>query len=471
MTVSPVNGAAIGGVRAPLAGALALALGAIAAALPREAFADEPPTGGYIAPARLRPPTSPSPTSPSAAASSARQVCSFREPICVHGDVPAATLLALLASAEQAWEIETGPLALPPPDPDLVTGAYDLYVVRGVPEGTATFPAARDPRSRIDRASAYTLLDASLALGDRCERDAAVAASVARASLFRVAPAADEGSARAQAAYVARLAVPCAMGLLDGIDLFQRRPERAFVDPAATGDPRTSAELSRGAALFYWWLDASYSATPGGLVRAIWALEPTMTPPGADRWKDEPDTVDVLRETFKDALMSGSRLEDLFAEFGTTRALLGPRENGAELVESRPLGEALLPRLDWTIDWPATPRRLASPVAIAPTGSAYVLVHHAGAPSGARLRLEATWEAHAAIRWTAVKLDAAGHEIARIPVAAAPRVTEAQGTIVDLDGTADVLVVGTNVGDPFVPFDPDDERFEPHGWLLTLAAE
>jgi hypothetical protein len=50
-------------------------------------------------------------------------------------------------------------------------------------------------------------------------------------------------------------------------------------------------------------------------------------------------------------------------------------------------------------------------------------------------------------------------------------VTEAQATIVDLDRATDVLVVGTNVGDPFVPFDPDDERFEPHGWLLTLAAE
>ncbi len=391
----------------------------------------------------------------------------------MHGRVPLHVLREIQEAAERAWEIETGPLELPAPDPDLTTGAYDVYVEPGVLDGVATLAGARDPRSRVDRSAAYTLLDASLALGDSCARDAAMAAAVARASLFRAAPAADEGSARAEASYLARLVVPCAMASVDGIDSFQQSPDRAIADPRAFGDGavRESAAYERGASLFYWWLDASYSNTPGGLVRAIWALSPTMTPLGADRWNDEPDAVDVLRETFKDALMSGSRLEDLFAEFGTTRALLGLRDNGTELPEARPLGAALATRIDWTVDWPATPRRLASPVPLAPTGSGYVLVHRAGAPPGSRLRLEADWEQHAAIRWTAVKLDAAGHEIARIPIVAAPRVTEAQGTIVDLDGAADVLVVATNVGDPFVRFDPDDERFEPHGWLLTLAAE
>jgi hypothetical protein len=459
--VFPVTASAKTSANAKRAAA-ALALAVAGFLFARASSGDEAEAGGYIAPDRPRPPT----------VASERRVCSWREPICVHGDASAATLLALLESAERAWEIETGALELPAPDPDLVTGAYDLYVRRGVPEGTASFPSARDPRSRIDRASAYTLFDTALAIGDACERDAAVAASVARASLYRAAPATDEGSARAQAAYVARLAVPCAMGMLDGVDTFQSRPERSFADPAVgDADSRRSAEFARGASLFYWWLDASYSMAPGGIVRAIWALKPTMTPPGADRWKDEPDGVDVLRETFKDALMSGSRLEDLLAEFGTTRALLGPRDNGTELAEARPLGDALVPRVDWTVDWPAHPRRLASPVGIAPAGSTYVLIHRAGAPPGSRLRLEATWERHADIRWTALKLDAAGRELGRIPIGAAPRVTEAQGTVTGLDLASDVLVVGTNVGDPFVPFDPDDERFEPHGWLLTLDAE
>jgi hypothetical protein len=70
-----------------------------------------------------------------------------------------------------------------------------------------------------------------------------------------------------------------------------------------------------------------------------------------------------------------------------------------------------------------------------------------------------------------VKLDAGGRELGRIPVAAAPRATEAQATFVNLDAADAILIVGTNVGDPFDPFDPDDEAFEPHGWLLTLARE
>ena len=32
-------------------------------------------------------------------------------------------------------------------------------------------------------------------------------------------------------------------------------------------------------------------------------------------------------------------------------------------------------------------------------------------------------------------------------------------------------VVGVNVGDPSYRFDPDDEEWEPHSWLLTLAEE
>jgi hypothetical protein len=450
-----------------LVGAAFAALPVARADLDASADADRPPPAGALiadGPPRPRP------------APGERRVCSEREPICVHGVLPPRALLGVLASAERAWEVETGALALPEPDADLETGAYDIYVERGVPDGAVTAVGTRDLRSRVDRASAYTRLDASVALGDSCTRDTSVAAAVARASLFRVAPATDAGSALAETSYFARLAVPCAMGRVDGIDVFQRSPERAIADAfvgSSAGSAPASVAFDRGASLFYWWLDARFSTVPGGIVRAIWALSPTMTPPESDRWNDEPDAYDVLRESFKDVLSTGSKLEDVFAEFGTARALLGPRDRDdrPELAEARPLGAALAPRIDWTIDWPAAPRRLASPAPIAPTGSSYVLVSRAGAPAGSRLRVEATWEEHAAIRWTVVKLDAKGKEIARYPIAAAPRATEAQSTIVDLDATASVLVVATNVGDPFVPFDPDDEVFEPHGWLLTLASE
>jgi hypothetical protein len=397
------------------------------------------------------------------------RACSTRHPICVHGHVAGAAMLAVIASADRAWDVITGALELPEPDADIDTGAYDVYVTERVEGGSVTALSTRDPRSAFDRASAFTLLAAPFAR-ESCALDYAMARSVARASLFRAAPATDEGSARAETSYLARLAVPCAMTADDGIAAFQANADRALVDPWLL-DPRAGLEFDRGASLFFWWLDATYGASPGALVRAMWALSPTKTPLAAERWRDEPDGFDVLAASFKDALTSGSTIEDLYAEFGTTRALFGPRENGLELPEARVLGASIVPPLAWEIDWPSSPRRLSSPVPIAPTGSSYVLVHHEGAAPGARLRVEATWEQHAAIRWFIVKLDARGREMGRVSIGAPPRATEAQMTMVNLDGVSSLLIAATNVGDPFAPFDPDDETFEPHGWLLTLASE
>jgi hypothetical protein len=391
------------------------------------------------------------------------RACSFRHPICVHA-ASIGSILPALDAAERAWDVTTGALDLPAPDRDVETGAYDVYVVDDAgPLGATTALGARDTRSRIDRASAYTLIDRRV-VASPCLLDTWMVAAVARASLFRAAPATDEGSARAETAYLARLAVPCALGDLADVDVFQAHPDRAIVDPS-------DARFDRGAQLFPWWLDSSYAAAPGALVRAMWSLAATSTPVGAARWSDEPDGFDVLRVSFKDALTTGSTIEDLYAEHGTTRALLGARDDGHELPEARALGDAIVPRPDWVIDWPTTPRRLAPAVPIAPTGSSTILVRRAGAPPGSRLRLEATWEQHAAIRWVVVKLDAAMHEMGRVTVGAPPRATEAQGTVANLDGVDALLVVAVNVGDPFAPFDPDDEVWEPHGWLLTLASE
>jgi hypothetical protein len=126
-------------------------------------------------------------------------------------------------------------------------------------------------------------------------------------------------------------------------------------------------------------------------------------------------------------------------------------------------------RIERTSDWPDKPRRFAGN-AVGPTGAAYVLVKTGNAP-GARLRVELAWEQHANMRWAAVKVDADGREIAHVAIPSQDRATEAQMTIVDLDRAASVLLVGTNVGDPLYPFDPDDEVWEPHGWTLTVASE
>lgn len=399
----------------------------------------------------------------------AARVCSFSRALCVIGDkrTQAASLLAVLAAGERAWDLATGALALPPPDADPGTGAYDIYVVDKVPGTSVTAIGERDPRSAFDRASAYTLLDAASA-HEGCALDALMAREVTRAILFRVAPATDEGSARAETAYLARLMVPCAAGSVDEISTFQAFPDRGLVDTWQGSDPAFAASFGRGGALFFWWLDDSFGTSPGAIVRATWALSPTKSPPHGWRFTNEPDGFDVLRMTFKNALSTHSTIDDLFLNFAAARALIG---TPADPNETHFLGDAAAARLDWEIAWPTSPRRLASPHPLAPTGSSYVSISRDGAPKGSRLRVEASWEEHAKMRWVILKLDANGREKSRVLVPTVDRATEAQATVVELDDTAKVVIVAMNAGDVAYPFDPDDEVFEPHGWLLTVAAE
>jgi hypothetical protein len=196
-----------------------------------------------------------------------------------------------------------------------------------------------------------------------------------------------------------------------------------------------------------------------------------MTAIGVPRWVNEPDTFDVLRSTFKGALATGGTVDDLWLDFGVARAFLGNADDGLHLPELRTLDSAARIPFDWELAWPTTPRRLLARVPVHPTGASYVMIRHAGARAGARLRVELEWEQHAFFRWAFVKLDAAGKELGRVLIPTKERATEAQMTLVDLDGVDRVMLVGVNVGDPAYAFDPDDEVWEPHGWVLTVAEE
>lgn len=396
------------------------------------------------------------------------RACSFRRALCVHADArtPPARLLAALAATERAWDALTGALKIPAPDPDL-SGAYHVYLVDDVVGGGATFLGERDARARFDRASAFTLLDKSLG---GCALDAAAAREIARAALFRVAPATPDGSARAATTYLARLVAPCAGGD-DGVSVFQRYPQRAIVDAWREADARFADRYQRGAALFYWWLDAEFGAEPGSVVRGLWALAPTSTPFGAQKWRAQPDEYDVLRMTFKGALGALTTIDDLLLRFAVARAFFGAADDGEHLAESRALGEPARVRIDWDVPWPDKPRRFASPNPVAPTAASYVAIRRAGAPAGSSLAVRAQWEEHARMRWVVVKVDAKGSATAIIPVTGLDRATEAEATVMNLDDTATVLVVGVNVGDASRPFDPDDDVWEPHGWLLQIQSE
>ncbi len=402
--------------------------------------------------------------------------CSFRQPLCVHArrGTPPRRVLDTVASAEQAWEIATAGLMLPPPDIDLVTGAFDVYLVKDAPGGADAELGARDALASFDRATAFMILAESA--GEGCARDALVARETARAILWRTAPATDATTARAETAYLARLIVPCALEDLAGVDTFQAHPEASLASPLDPPEGAPSAgdrdvDYAFGASLFYWWLDWSFGNSPASIVRALWALAPTRTPAGSASWADRPNGFDVLRTSFKNSLTTGSTLDDLLLDFAVARAFVGSASDGDHMPETRSLGDAARVHADWEIGWPAQPRRLASGRGVEPTGAAYVVIDCSSAPKGARLRIEAQWEEDAKLRWAAVKLDSAGHEKASLAIPSAERATEAQITVVDLEDVAKVLLVGTNAGDPLDPFDPNDGAWEPHGWIVSVAAE
>jgi hypothetical protein len=372
--------------------------------------------------------------------------CSFHHPICVHGKLPTdgSRVLAVLAKAEDAWETLTGVLAFPAPDASS-DGFWHLHLADGVDGGGVAMLEARDPIAHFDRASSYALVDRSTPPG--CSLDLAVARAVARGSLWRSAPATDEGSARGEAETLARLSLHCVSAADDDTHAFQRQPERAIVDPV-------SPAFDRGATLFFGWLDATFGSSPGAFVRGLWALAPTRTPSGASRWSTTPTGFGVVRASLKGLLWTGSTLEDVFVRFAVERASMFPPPNFA-----------------WSVPWPERPRRLAAPEPVAPTGASYVRIGVAGAPAGARLHVTAEWEDYTRMRWVVLKLDASGKPLAQLPVGSTDRATQASMTVESLEGVDRIVLVGVNIGDADAPFDPDQGEWEPHGWLLTIGAE
>jgi hypothetical protein len=411
------------------------------------------------------------------------RVCSLHLPLCVHAERAAApaTVLAVLSAAERAYTTLTGAMELPPPDVDPATLAYPIYLVSPASELASTELAARDVRGTIDRARAFTLVDSRAR--PSCMLDAAMARALARAVLYRVAPAMDKGTVRAQTTYLSQIAVPCALAFsADAALAFQSNPDRAVADAhasdpsAAPADWATSMSaydrlFADGASIAWSRIDWAFGRTPGGLVRASWALAPSKTPLGAPFWRDEPDPYDVLRESFKSALWSGSTLADLLLDLSVARAFVGTNDDGAHQPELRTLGDAAKVPFDWDIAWPTKPRRLSPRAPVMPTGASYIVVRRAGAAPASRLRVEISWEEHALFRWALVKLDASGKEIGRVLIPMRERAVEAQMTLVDLEKVDRVLVVGVNAGDPTYHFDPDDEVWEPHAWVAAFAEE
>jgi hypothetical protein len=390
---------------------------------------------------------------PPAGAAAWPTACSPVARLCVSAapGTPPERAAEALAAAERMWATVTEALGAPAPEGALGS-RWRVFLVDDVDGGGTARLEARDPRDPFDRGASFALVDRRI--GGGCGLELAMARAVARGSLWRAAPASDEGSATARAEALAHLAVPCSSrgAAPDDAAEFQAHPERCVVDA-------TSASFARGAGLFFDWVDARFGAQPGALLVGLSALAPTATTVDAwraGRWAAAPTAFDVLRVSLADRLWKGSTLDDVFVRFALDRAA---PEGGS--------GAAVA----WSIGWPAAGRRLAAGDPPAPTGESIVVVDRAGAPTGARLRLEAQWEDYARMRWMAVKVDASGRVLSEIPIRTLDRVTHASLTLDDVGGAARVRVVGVDLGSTERAFDPDQGEWEPHGWLLTVAAE
>lgn len=394
------------------------------------------------------------------------RACGLRLPLCVHGPKGSEReVLEVLRIADDAHRLATGALRFPAPDPDVTTGALDIYLTDAPAEDASTRFNARDPLASYDRASGFVELPRSLT---GCAREAAVHRSLLRAIILRVAPATSDGLSLATSSHLSELTVPCAQGRVDDAAAFQREPSRAIFD---AGPSDRDPAYARGAAAFFGWADARFGSEPGGLVRAALAIVPTMTPPGGEHFVHRPDLFEVLRNSFKGRLSVGSSIDDVFLRFAGARATFGTHADASTLASTRAWGAAGSVFVDHAIDWPAAPRRFLSPKPVAPTGATYIAVRRQGAPPGSRLRIEAEWEEHARFRWMVIKLDPKGVPLASVLVPATPRATSAQATVAELDGTDVVLLVAMNAGDFARPFDPDDGVWEPHAFLVTVASE
>jgi hypothetical protein len=387
--------------------------------------------------------------------------CSFRAPVCVHRGMgtSAETARDALAELETAYVRLVHALGLPPPLPDLDGGGpeLDLYLRSGDAPGLLV-EHGPPPATRFDQAPAFCVL--SGAEGALLARDASLC--VGEAVAVRLDASATPHVRRAYATHLWWISGRPTSLDAGAVDDVQANPQLAVV-------ARDLNAHSEGAALFFEHLDASLGRTHAGvLATALLAASTEKTAPGLWQWDNEPDVVDVLRHTVGDDPRS---IADLFADFAVGRAFVGDRDDGARLPALHWLAELGRVRFDWVLPFSSLPRRVAPLRPLEPTGSVYLWLELDQVPADASLGFRADWEPPVVFRWTLVRVGRDGRELGRVHPAFQELGTSVEQTLVNLEGAAGILVVGTNLGgvDLKHPFDPDVAPYEPNGCTITLS--
>jgi hypothetical protein len=389
-----------------------------------------------------------------------RQVCSWRQPVCIHHptqlpeDLSAAYLLAL----EDAYARLVGALGLPAPlsDPGLGPSAgLDLYLL---PDGPSELSVVPDPRMRLDdRTSAHCRVRPS-----REQHRWQATSCVAEALLLGLDAGETPQLRRSIAAYLSQTVEGTSNADLDSIDTLQNNPQLGIAG-------RELSSESAGAALFMHYLDRRLAAgRRGSLPVALVQLSRGESAAGQPAWNNEPDAFDVLRQAFHG---SSESFDTFMLSFAVQRAFLGSRDNGHTAPELLWLGDAGRVRFDWVLKASSLPRRVAPLRPIEPLGASYIWLDLDRITLGASLGFRANWEAPVSFRWTLATVDADGNLLKRYDLPYVQNATSAERSIEDYAGASAVLIVGTNLGgvDLAHPFDPDFEPFEPHGFTVYLA--
>lgn len=384
--------------------------------------------------------------------------CSFRYPLCVWAthEVPSARALLALGALERAYRRLVLALGLPTPISSAPHASLDLYLTQEGPaflsELDTLTPGPYDSGTSfcVSSAESPALLEraATQCVGEAIGRhlDAGATPHVLRAfatSLWWVS------------------GQPTSLDV-EAVDDVELHPERPIVT-------RDRNQASEGAALWFAELERRRgTGDPGTLSAQLLSMAASSTPVGQPRWNNEPDVFDVLRHS---AGLDQVEYARVLNQFAIDRAFVGSRDDGTHLPSVAWAGDFGRVRFDWSLKYSSLPRRVASRHGIAPTGSFYALLELDDVALNAALGFRASWEAPVAFVWSLVQIDSRGREMKRLEVPFQAKGVSTEQRLVDFQGAAYLLIVGTNLGGLGAehPFDPDLAPFESHGCDVYLA--
>jgi len=389
--------------------------------------------------------------------------CSFRFPLCVHAakTVSDTEVMTALGALERAYERLVGVLHAPAPLPDDARGggpSLDLYLLRDA-SPLRVEADAPDVVVSHDAASAYCVLGAS---DPAIDRDATLC--LGEAIAWGIDASETPFSRRALATYWWLVVGSPTSADVAAYDDYQSAPERSTV-------AREPSRYAEGSAAFLDYLDRDKGrGDPGALPLATFVLSGRARSPLAERWVNEPDTLDVLRTTF------GATSTDFARElcrFAVARAFMGTRDAGGAFPDLAFTGDFGRVRFEWSVPFSSLPRNLAPSRAVFPLGATYLWVSMDSPPAKSTLTLSFDWEPPVAFAWSVVLVGPDGRALRTVDVPFLERGTHVERTVEDLSGAAGVLIVGTNLGGlgPSYPFDPDFEPFEPHAYSVYVAKQ